>query len=291
MNIEYRNLIIDNITDIYASDIENVILELIRENIEGKCYDGFYIKKVHSILDFSPLMCDPVQNTHIINIDSVIFNAEVYRYNLNDMLVGCEVMEGTEGRSIVHARKNGLIIDTNLNNIVDKVYKGMLINIRVDRVLYLPFRLPKIRGSIEFHVVKSPVYLTIEGDFNEYLPIIEDLDRQLSEINPAQLNFMKEKLYPFKTKFDLKSKSIFESTGDIYFSPVIDLYKMEVMEAGPDAIIKKEEDPKKYIMDVFIDYRKTLLEMCQTYVIEDNLKLWEYFDRSKELFEIKLQNS
>lgn len=199
--------------NILAKDRNNIILNILKEKFEGKCYSSCYILNVNKIIRRSLLYCNENLDANF-NIN-IVFEAKVIIYQENEIINDCEIIK-KEQSGIIHGKTKYGGVQLNIQQNMAIFNTGEKIPVIVKRLRY-NINQPEISIlAIPFIPVPYDVifYKTINDlSADEYNKLIElnkqvvELDDQINKLDKHKLkilNFFKDIMSDYRLK-DTKS--------------------------------------------------------------------------------------
>lgn len=266
-----------NINDVYDSDINNTILELLKNEYEEKCYQDCFIYKIIDIIKRSVIDCD----TKRISVE---FKAKVFKIDKYDILFQNEIQKVNNDYVLCKSNYFASITKNMKNVFTENFILYQKIPIIVAKVNYPTFKSEfTVNGAAFIPILKnsSEIYYNIKKISNddkkcileEYGQQLEDETEYMNENkNDKYYKYFVDMLYPFKDK---KLKSEFkkeksdllkmESFGIVAKLNIFDVYEHEIIE-----IKKTNKNISKYLGDlaspIEIDARSIYTEWIIEYI-------------------------
>ena len=125
---------IDNINDLFNKDINQTILNLVKQKYNGKCFLGVYIMDVIKIINRSLIESNQSNLNGSFNI-FIQFEGKCVIYNTNEVIFDMEVKDNINNIISCKGDNVSAIIKTNKINIDFK--KGQLIPIIVGKAKFI----------------------------------------------------------------------------------------------------------------------------------------------------------
>lgn len=255
---------IDDPNTVLSNNINEIILNILKEKFEGKCYSSCYILNVNKIMRRSLIYCNENLDANF-NVN-IVFEAKVIIYQENEIINDCEIVK-KEQNGIVHGKTK---------------YGGVQLNIQHNMAIFntgekIPIIVKKIRYNInqpEISILAMP-FIPIEYDIvfyktinnlssDEYNKLFE-LNNQLIELDKSINKLDKNQLKIFKFFKDIMSDYKLKNNDnfDKYLKNLVNNNKM----------YKILKDNKTINIDLFINELKTNKQ--KEYILFRNYKSYD----------------
>lgn len=217
-----KSITISDVNNIYNPNINNLLLDILKDTFENKCYKSCFILKVNNIINRSDINFNNKDLEASVNV-SVQFEADILYYDMYDIITNVSITAITDHK-IICQHKNASIFIQYENKL--KSYKeNQIIPIKVgickyylgeNKVSINAFPFIPLKAEIE-----NEVYYNIPKLSNEDIEelnkssIINDIrlaEDEMLDIKKKQNNrwdYFNDLLYPFKTE-KKKNKNISE---------------------------------------------------------------------------------
>lgn len=246
-----------NIDDVYDNDINNTIMELLKNEYEEKCYQDCFIYKIVDIIKRSVIDCDSKRI-------SVEFKAKVFKIDKYDILFQNEIQK--VNNEYVLCKSNYFTsITKNMKNVFTDQFKlYQKIPIIVAKVNYPTFKSEfTVNGAAFIPILKnsSEIYYNIKKITNEEKQCILDeygqhLNDELEYMNENKddkyYKYFVDLLYPFRDK-KLKSEFKKEKTDLLKMEAYGVVAKLNIFDTFDHQIIeikKSNKNISKYLGDL-----------------------------------------
>lgn len=205
-------------TDMFCSNYNKKIIELLNKKFKGRCFGGVYILEVTGILLRSRLMGKNKSLNGDVYLD-VKFEADAIVYEKNDVIHNCKIIQINNNGTIHAKSKYSSLYIKNAGGITLFKEGDNIISI-VNNVQYNPFESEILITAVPLLVIpkKSTIFLIKDSkdqssDLKEvHGKSIEDLatyydsmafsieeHSKLKKLYPKSFKIFRELLYPFKS--------------------------------------------------------------------------------------------
>lgn len=273
---QYEFIVNLNSLELYAADLNIVILDKLRKTFEGRCYKSSLISKILRIIRRS--FVRPAQNhTDGSGSVNVVFEAEAVIYNEHDIITNC-VVKNVERSGELICKIDHAAIHIRGNVILRGIQIGQTIPIRVVAVRYSKGKDNiTINATPYFHAMSFMLYRTDINAKNtqESFEIISDLIKA-AEDEKAAFDKLDEKIrdfftdvfYPFTDKPKREKVAKLESVDML--TDAKRFIKSDSSKEAPMLVMRhprtEKSEPEIYHIDesIFKDATKiSLLDMKQ----------------------------
>lgn len=206
---------LDDPNDILSKDRNAIILNILKEKFEGKCYSSCYILNIIKVIRRSLIYCNENLDANF-NIN-IVFEAQVIIYQENEIIHDCEIIK-KEQNGITHGKTK---------------YGGVQLNIQQNMAIFntgekIPVIVKKLRYNInqtEISILAIPFipvayeiifYKTTNDLSSEDYANLNNLNKQLTELDDKINTMDKNQLKIFNffkdiiTNYDLKDTKTFD---------------------------------------------------------------------------------
>ena len=283
---------IDNINDLFNKDINQTILNLVKQKYNGKCFLGVYIMDVNKIINRSLIESNQSNLNGSFNI-FIQFEGKCVSYNTNEVIFDMEVKDNINNIISCKGDNVSAIIKTNKINIDFK--KGQLIPIIVGKAKFISgsdmiqinsYPLIPIIDSKQIYYKINEISETIIEKLNEsiiqYINEEEEIKLNISKSKDNKWNYFSDFLYPHKVNISneiIKKGNIvdlldFKSLQNsiLYLDNIIDVSKRLINKYNhDDANITEyiEEDTYVVLYDILKKYYLYLKNINQLSLLYD----------------------
>lgn len=283
---------IDNINDLFNKDINQTILNLVKQKYNGKCFLGVYIMDVIKIINRSLIESNQSNLNGSFNI-FIQFEGKCVIYNTNEVIFDMEVKDNINNIISCKGDNVSAIIKTNKINIDFK--KGQLIPIIVGKAKFISgsdmiqinsYPLIPIIDSKQIYYKINEISETIIEKLNEsiiqYINEEEEIKLNISKSKDNKWNYFSDFLYPHKVNISneiIKKGNIvdlldFKSLQNsiLYLDNIIDVSKRLINKYNhDDADITEyiEEDTYIVLYDILKKYYLYLKNINQLSLLYD----------------------
>ena len=283
---------IDNINDLFNKDINQTILNLVKQKYNGKCFLGVYIMDVIKIINRSLIESNQSNLNGSFNI-FIQFEGKCVIYNTNEVIFDMEVKDNINNIISCKGDNVSAIIKTNKINIDFK--KGQLIPIIVGKAKFISgsdmiqinsYPLIPIIDSKQMYYKINEISETIIEKLNEsiiqYINEEEEIKLNISKSKDNKWNYFSDFLYPHKVNISneiIKKGNIvdlldFKSLQNsiLYLDNIIDVSKRLINKYNhDDADITEyiEEDTYIVLYDILKKYYLYLKNINQLSLLYD----------------------
>ena len=194
---------------IYSIDIDNILLNKIKDTFEKKCYKSCYILLVNKIIRRSNLNFNNKDLNASVNI-SIMFEATILKYDIYDIINNVKIITITDDKIICQSDSSSILIKSDKN--LDSFKMNQIISVRVGKCSYttgeskisitaFPF-IPIIEEDI-FYKIKELTKNEKEELNNSYIMNIineeENIKKDILKKLKNKWNYFNNLLYPYKT--------------------------------------------------------------------------------------------
>jgi hypothetical protein len=300
---------IENVSDIFTSDLNNKLLDILIEKYQNKCFLSYYIININKILNRSLVEINQNDLNCIFDV-CIQFEAECEYYSSQEVILDMEIKEKINQNIIL---KNKHIIALIKNNENTSVFnKGDKIPIIVGKSKYTtgtdkisinayPF-IPIINDTINYKLS------TLTKEEKEFLEqnILKDI--QIEEENKKNIlktknntwEYFNQLLYPFNKNYSdelIKKNTTIDildiiNQNDILiqYNPKINLSLRKIIKMDiSDDITYITKNPSLIIFEIlkkYYLYLKLLNDLSITYnskeKIENNNKIFTLYNKYKK---------
>ena len=283
---------IDNINDLFNKDINQTILNLVKQKYNGKCFLGVYIMDVIKIINRSLIESNQSNLNGSFNI-FIQFEGKCVIYNTNEVIFDMEVKDNINNIISCKGDNVSAIIKTNKINIDFK--KGQLIPIIVGKAKFISgsdmiqinsYPLIPIIDSKQMYYKINEISETIIEKLNEsiiqYINEEEEIKLNISKSKDNKWNYFSDFIYPHKVNISneiIKKGNIvdlldFKSLQNsiLYLDNIIDVSKRLINKYNhDDADITEyiEEDTYIVLYDILKKYYLYLKNINQLSLLYD----------------------
>ena len=200
---------INDVNKLY-NPIKNECMNILKENYEGKCFQGSFIKKIKSILKLSSVK---ISQNHSDGRGSVCiqFEAIIIQKEKNDIITDCTIIAKKDKR--IFAKNEYSKIMISYHNIFKVIKEYDMIPIKINGSKYTPFQdkisiyaspyLPEIKNVISIYVVDSKLNNKEISKLQSYIDQINILKKKIKNFNNNErkkFNKFADIYYPYKNK-------------------------------------------------------------------------------------------
>ena len=309
--IDYK-LHITQTNVLYNGGIEGIVMDLLKQKFEGKCYMSCLIIKIADVIQISNLLFYNHSQDGSITCN-VNFKVKAIVIKEFDILYNCKVERIDKNGIVICSHKNAAMY-MNPNKQLQTIKEGQIIVTRAQAIKYnifkssisiraLPF-IPVLNKDKMFKVKFSKSY-TVENMLNTLKEkMIINHDKEVND-------FFVGLLYPFKEKRHMKKyevNSLFDINklkGTVIISQpdwlpkeepafivhretkLANVVNSEQLMTNDGIIVLEEkfETIACYMIQTYIEYLDTIKNMCDNYkTIEDvkkNNNLWDIYRNNK----------
>ena len=271
MLIKSRIELILKITDtgeIYAKDRDQMLMQHVKLIYEKKCMNLVYIEKIHRIIKRSLFNTIKRDTTNCAIRVNAIFEADVIKYDMYDIIVGCKVItdpiqKGTiDFQNAILCKNDHAAIMINTSDKLSSIQKDQIIPvvvggisygnqknmIRVNAYPFIPILQSEVIYKIEPLSEENKQYLQ-ETVYSQLNRVLEEKEEILKDTKKKKRwEFFNDLLYPYKTLKEVLPKKIkhsffsitnMDQSGYILQSSKHPMHHMEciTLETEPESFI------------------------------------------------------
>jgi DNA-directed RNA polymerase subunit E'/Rpb7 len=305
---------ITNINDMFCSDYNLMIINLLKKKFNNRCYKSVYILDILDIINRSSLNCKAKALDGFVYID-VQFKALCLLYEKGEIIHDCKIVQ-ILSKNIILAKSAYCSIQIKNSTKVDIFKENDEIPIIVNTVRYNLFDTEvAISATPLIPIFRDPIVYVIDSNKNkeheaeslykENKDEINNLEKDISKFDKKAIKFFTDIMYPFK-KYKSYKKNVDVLTlkdldkiaegdilyigdrylnEDIYYrgSKSFDISSLDLQDPL-EILIPLHEMQNKLIFEYKKDLT-TLLEFLQEYSIEKikkNSILWQIYNSLKK---------
>lgn len=307
--IETR-LDISSIDNIFCSDYDKTILNLLANKFQNRCYKSVFITSIDKIIKRSKMHCKNKLLDGSIYVD-IMFECTAIIYEKQEVIHNCKIIQ-INNNGIMHAKATNTSLQIkNIDGVnifkeneeIPVIVKMARYNIFEDEISVSAVPLiPIIQDVIIFKIKNQSANSKNDyskDDYSKDLADINDLEKKLKDIktkNKSVYNFFRELLYPYKTFQKYKSIEIsikvLESLKENQF-----VYKpISYLDNNVIVIENENENNQVLIIEqhelinrLLFEYKKNLLYFLgflENYNSEEKIKnkssVWALYKHLKE---------
>lgn len=217
-----KSITISDVNNIYNPNMDNLLLEILKDTFENKCYKSCYILNINHIINRSDINFNNKDLEASANI-SVQFEADTLHYDMYDIITNVSITAITEHKIICQHKNASIFIQ--YENKLKNYKENQTIPIKVgickyylgeNKISINAFPFIPLKSEIETETYYNISKLT-NNEITELnsLSIINDIQLveeemvELKKQNPDRWEYFNNLLYPFKTE-KKKNKNITE---------------------------------------------------------------------------------
>jgi len=215
-----------NINDIYSKNLDDLLLDILKEKYDSTCYKSCFVKTVDKIINRSIPTIDKRSLTAYVNI-YISFECTVLYYEYLDVLLDNEVINMSYNK-VNCMSENKYILINNKNKILDSININQKIPILVGKCSYKIYKNVISINAFPFIPIlenKNNVYYKIEeltddekNILNTTIMVDINEEHKLRDIllkdKKNKLSYFTKLLYPFKEEL-YKKKTTYINNFDL----------------------------------------------------------------------------
>lgn len=297
---------------LYNGDIEGIVMDMLKQKFEGKCYMSCLIIKIDKIIQISNLLCYNHSQDGSITCN-VNFKVKAIVIKEFDILFNCKVERIDKNGIIICSHKNAAM-SMNPNKQLQTIKEGQIIVTRAQAIKYNIFKPSiSIRALPFIPVVKKDKMFKVKfSKSNTVEDMLKILKEKMIINHDMEVNdFFVELLYPFKEKRQMKKyevKSLFDINklkGTVIISQPDWLPKEEptfithketrlnnvvnseqLMTSDGTMVLEESfETIACYMIQTYIEYLDTIKNLCSNYKTMEDVKknnnLWDIYRNNR----------
>ena len=184
---------INDVNIIYSINIDQILLNKLKDTFENKCYKSCFILSVDNIIKRSNLNCNNKDLNASVNI-SIMFQATILQYDIYDIINNVKIITITDDKIICQTNNASILIksDKNLNTL--KV--NQIISIRVGKCSYTTGESKISITAFPFiPIIENDIYYILNELTNEQKHILQNsyIIQKINEEEDIKNNILKNK--------------------------------------------------------------------------------------------------
>jgi hypothetical protein len=292
-------IVIDDITDMFCSNYDAMVLNLIKKKFNGRCYKSVYILDILRVITRSDLKCKNKSLDGYVYLD-VQFESLCMLYENGEIIHNCKIVQ-ILSKNVILAKSTHCSIQIKNPTKIDIFKEGDEIPVIVNDSRYPLFDTEISISSIPLMPTYTSPILNIiatsdmDAEHKEasetLLSEIDALVEEVDKFDKKAVKFFVELLYPYK-----KYKS-FKAFGDALTLEEFDKIKEGDLVFASDRYLnedvfykfRKDFDVKSFDMGELIEVNISLKEMHDKLIFErkKNLEVLLGFLREYNIEKIK----
>jgi len=291
-----------NIFDIYSTNLDELLLNKLKEKYENNCYKSSFILTINKIINRSIPTINKRSLTAYTNI-FIMFEASILHYDYLDVILDNLVIDTSNSR-IVCKSKNKSILINNKNNILDSIKVNQLIPIIVGKCSYTLYKNTISINSYPFIPIlenKNNIFYKIDKLTSSEISILNstiiidinneiELMNKILKIKNNRWEYFSKLLYPFKEQLNKNKLSYINHNNllDLDSYGIVSLLNEQNLVDHNISIVNYEKYSKEIKKDNSIYSGSITNPLIENALVVYQIYLTKYYKYMKLIRELSL---